>query len=939
MSLYAVINLHHETTLLTKVSGLPYIRMLSYAVKRLIRGPSIFIALFLSVLLAVTLFSGIVQGSDAVAYSMLSKALGAVNIDIESWAEQRNITRLAISRMEDAYRGVRGVTWVEHLIRWEVDVNVSGWNETLTFKLIAIPENSTLLQGLSGVEELEDGKVYIEEGSLNASSFKPGEKASIKILTYNPYSLPDFQSRYFTLPIGGVVELDEEAFSLAMGRYPHYLRYVILGEGVERRPPHRLIIVTENTLRENLLQPIYDERRRPARVFIAAFFLRLERGRLINPWDIEGSRRKIRLVYEEINTLGVKYKYLPLNYLDSLLNSIESYTSGMKTNTLMITLPVFFTAWYLGATVSEISLGVRRREIGLLFTRGLNHRQVMLILLLEAVLVGIIAGVLGILLGAALIPLVLPGVSLLDSIRSLSPPTILLSLIFSGALSVLAVYRPARKATRMSVVEALRIYREEEEEVGSWHEPLLALGLGTYKIVMMLLGVSVEKFRPMIGNLLIFILYSTWWGVDYILSYIGPILFFWGFIKLLVQFSPWLQRGISFIAHWLVGDVARYSSTSARRYARRLASSAFMVALILGYAVSVVGSAASTQDFIDRVTMSMVGADASVWLFSKKGAEELADRIEELPGVRNATVEVWFEAESSLGKIPIRAIEPLEWGRVAYMEPGWLEGVDVFERMNRSRETAILERGAAERLGVDLNETFLIKLKYRVYPFQIIGFFGRKPRENWRIQNPTLYVHRDFLKHVKEKYIRQVRILVKLEEDADLKAFKEAVEGLDPNIDEVDVAEERIREARENIFLMGPRRVEELGVIFSAIVSSVGVALIALTMLRSRWRELTILATRGFSWRQIAASLILEMLSVILLSTAIGMAVGYVILRNETILFNEAVATYIERRIIFPTASWMGILSIALTISLASIIPIMVAARMVSRRPVLMIEE
>jgi len=69
------------------------------------------------------------------------------------------------------------------------------------------------------------------------------------------------------------------------------------------------------------------------------------------------------------------------------------------------------------------------------------------------------------------------------------------------------------------------------------------------------------------------------------------------------------------------------------------------------------------------------------------------------------------------------------------------------------------------------------------------------------------------------------------------------------------------------------------------------------------------------------------------------MAVGYIILRNETILFNEAVATYILRRIIFPTASWMGVLSIALTISLSSILPIMVAARIVSRRPVLRIEE
>jgi ABC-type lipoprotein release transport system permease subunit len=912
--------------------------MLNYAFKRLTRGPSIFIALFLSVLVAVILFSGIIQGADAVACSMISRALEAVDIDVESWAEQRNVTRLAIEEMENAYKMVKGVIWVDHLIRWEVEVNVSGWEEPITFTLIAIPENSTLLQGISGVEGLERGKIYIEAESLNASGFTPGTEATIKILTYNPYRPPGFESRQFDLPIGGVVKLNEETFSLAMGRYPLYLRYVILGGGMERRPPYRLIIVGEETLRDHLLRPIYDEGRRPARVFIAAFFLRLERERLINPWDIEGSRRNIRLVYEEINTIGVKYRYLPLNYLDNLLGSIESYTSGMKTNTLMVAFPVFFTSWYLGATVSEISFGVRRREIGLLFTRGLTHRQVMLILLLEASLIGLIAGALGILVGAAIIPFVLPTITIGDALKSLSLPTIAISLLFSGVLSILAVYNPARRAIGISVVEALRTYREEEEVV-SWHEPLLALSFGAYKVLMMLLGINVENFRPTMGNIIVFILYSTWWGVDYILSYIGPILFFWGFIKLLVQFSPWLQSGVSLIARWFIGDVSKYSSMSARRYAKRLASSAFMVALILGYAVSVIGSAASTEDFIDRVTWSMVGADASVWLFSRKGAEELADRIEELPGVQNATVEVWFEAESSLGTIPIRAIEPLEWREVAYLEPGWLEGEDIFGRMNESRASAILEKGAAERLGVDLNETFLIKLKWRIYSFEIVGFFGRKPRGAWRLQNPTLYIHKDFLKYVKEKYIKQVRILVKLERGADVESFQEAVKALDPNVDEVDIAELRMREARENIFLMGPRRVEELGVYFSAVVSSLGAALIALTMLRSRWRELTILATRGLSWRQIAASLILEMLSVVAFSVLIGSAVGYIILRNETALFNQAVATYIERRIIFPSIALRSILSIAVTVSLSSIIPILVAARIVSRRPVLMIEE
>ncbi|MEE8354275.1 MAG: hypothetical protein V3S09_00475, partial [Candidatus Bathyarchaeia archaeon] len=89
--------------------------MYSYALKRLIRGKGIFLALFLSVALAATLFSGILQGADAVSASMLDMVLESTDVDIVFSAEDRDLRRTSLTAVEDAIGSLENVAWVEHL--------------------------------------------------------------------------------------------------------------------------------------------------------------------------------------------------------------------------------------------------------------------------------------------------------------------------------------------------------------------------------------------------------------------------------------------------------------------------------------------------------------------------------------------------------------------------------------------------------------------------------------------------------------------------------------------------------------------------------------------------------------------------------------------------------------------------------------------------------
>ncbi|MFQ6052682.1 MAG: FtsX-like permease family protein [Candidatus Bathyarchaeia archaeon] len=911
--------------------------MFGYAAKRIVRGRGMFLAFFLSVALAAILFSGILQGADAVGVSLLNNVLEATEVDIVSTAQDKNLTRTRVYEIEEIFGAVEGVKGVEHFVRWEVLVNVSGWDEWKTFMVVALPENSTLMEGLTGVEELEEGMIYIDMASVNASDFVAGEEVTLKVDTYQPYNPPGFEMRTYNFEIGGAVVLDDRAFAILSGRYRLFLRSVLLGTGgAGRRPEYRLIIMSEETLR-SILDPLYASLRRSTKNVYGVALVSLDRERLVNPWDIPASSARVKRILEEVNSLGAEYMYVPVNYLGELLKAVESHSAEMKRSTMVVAAPVFFTAWYLGVTVSNVSLGLRRREIGLLFTRGMTHRQVLYIFIFEAVLVSLLAGGAGIIVGAAMLPFVIPGMGLLQAFRSVSPFTVGASLAFTSALALLAVYKPAKRAAEMDVASALLEY-QGEEPLGSWHEPLLAVVLGAYRIAMLMLGLSVESFRPESPSLGVFILYSTWWGVDYILSYIAPILFFWGFINLLLQYVSWFHDLLERLAELLVGDVARFSWLSARRNLRRTVASTFMAALIVGYGVIVIGNVASTDDFMDRWVKTTIGADASVWLFEGRGAEALASEIAGLEGVASATVETWFSPGSSLGEVPVRAIEPLRWRETAYVEEGWIEGDDVFERMNASDVAAIMEKDAADRLGVKINGTMIVKLGHKTFTLKIVGFFGLDPGENWAL-HPVLYVPDSFLAKVKEKYITQRRILVRLEEGADAEAVEEAVLALDPDVERVDVAEAHLRRALTNVYLVGPRRVEELGVYLAALVSSVGVALIVSTALRVRWKELTIMAIRGFSAGQLAATLLVENIGMTAFAIALGFAVGLISLRGETEIFNAAASAALERRVVLPPSTLLSLAVVAGLVIVSTVVPILLAARRVSNNPIWRIEE
>jgi putative ABC transport system permease protein len=100
-----------------------------------------------------------------------------------------------------------------------------------------------------------------------------------------------------------------------------------------------------------------------------------------------------------------------------------------------------------------VSVTERTREIGLRMAVGARARDILAQFLVEAVTLALIGGLLGIVLGVA----GSAGIAHLAEWRvELRPDSVLLAVSFAAAVGVFFGFYPARKASRLLPIEALR---------------------------------------------------------------------------------------------------------------------------------------------------------------------------------------------------------------------------------------------------------------------------------------------------------------------------------------------------------------------------------------------------------------------------------------------------------------------------------------------------
>lgn len=841
--------------------------------------------------LAATFYGGINIGADTVAKQFLDEQLRRVPVDAALFPFSINTAPSQFGTVRDSVLTVEGVKTAELYSRMEGQAYAGSNTTDRNYTLIhGVGPGSVVYDDITvdGDPSLSFNKTYLVRNSPVARNVARGDQVWLTLITYSPFGSPKNLTLVFT--VAGFVDIGERAQAILSGGV--FFDGVVTPGSVTQNS----LLVSWDTL-SVLIDKVQDN---PSLYSGISTSMRvnvfLDRERLINVFDVQASASNIQDVVDRIENVARGQGFFVNSYLATSLGGLALPSFILRVFFIIVSLPVFFISWYMGGTVSQSSLNLRRREIGLLLTKGATKGQLVRIFLGEALLVGILGGLAGLGLAVLLNPLfvqVFAGESLGTVL--LTSETAVATVIFAVILTLLSIFRPARRAASLKPIDALREYVYVEEAKGYKQTgPVIAFALGLYKIVLLLLGINFITIQRYIGGVQSFlaaiglIVFSF---LDLVLTFIGPFLFFWGASRIFAGGSARFQAFIARLGQRILGELSQIASKNVYRNPARVASVTFLLALIAGYGVWVTGQFATIEDHSVRQAFVSVGAELSAQASNSSSALSLASQLSQWPNVTSASVEIISFSPS------IRAIDPEDWRRAAYHEREWFSGQSedaIFDALGADNQAIIIERGIATRLRLSIGSTYTITDSLgRVRSMSVVGFFGPDVTQASTLggigsssifAQGWSYVSLDFWLGTGQS--GQNRVLVNTAPGVNGTELRQSIET-QPSVSSVRVAEDEVNRSAGSDIFQGILNVFRLGTVFAGLAASVGVGTVTYTSFREREKETTIMAVRGVSYRQLLGILLMESLPVVLFSIGLGTIVGLINIRGNALALNN----------------------------------------------------
>jgi ABC-type antimicrobial peptide transport system permease subunit len=897
---------------------------LLYPFKRVTRNWKLFFALLIGVILASTFFAAINIKANLAAQESLDTQLKQVTSDLE-FSTTINSTNLAWAMNNiSSIEGVKSVTVVSRLYQTSKLPN-DNFTSSYFIPIVVFPDseliNNEWLNRPEG--EIGENQTYLVMGNIFKDRINIGDNISTSI----SFPMPKYYNSTYipvNLTVAGYADLTDKGYAYVSGN-----RFLATSLGpsdsIERYNIQQdIMIVGWNSTFVKLWSNITNS------AISATFLINVDHDKLLNPWDTATSAKNVQTVADDIqnNVLAYFETYGNINnLLGNILTTFEYNFSTTLLNFILVSIPVFFVAWYLGSTVSDVSYNLRRREIGLLSTKGMSSGQIQRMFLIEAITIGLIGGAIGVVCALALNQVFIGELTLSNmfNLSLLNPTTMLVTVIFGILLALFSAFRSARNASRLPTVQALREYVDLDS--GTSYRKMLpawiAFIFGTYKMSMFALGINVP-------NLLVQQGFSSAGGFNWILlqiivyfdlflTYFGPLFFFWGTTKLFVGNSLKFQQLTTSI-YKLTGDLGALAAKNVRRNPKRLAAIAFLIAFIVGYSVQVTGQIASEQDLVSRTVHNQVGADISLSITNASQAPVIvANILENVSGIKNSTLEYQlYQNSQNYGQSYVKTIDPDSWQASAYFEPEWFTGASMEQAMNALKAdnmTIILEKREAQRLNVNVGDQVGINFPSGSRKLTVVGFYGPEPvktgssSQTYAVQTWS-YVPRNLFNMTigSDAYPLEhfdTTMLIKLQDGINGTQVAEQIRSLDLEIYGVDSFDEQWLNSQQNnnsytYSSLQTLDVQRLGLIFAVLSASVGTALVSLVSLKERSREATLMSVRGLSYRQLVWMFLTEHIAVITFSVILGLVAGTVILYGTVSTSGSTVSALITRHMVFP---------------------------------------
>ncbi|MFW9803632.1 MAG: FtsX-like permease family protein [Candidatus Thorarchaeota archaeon] len=918
--------------------------MFRYAFKRVIRGYRLFIALTIGVLVATTFFSAMVVAADVNSRIALMNSLDNVDYDLRVEANNVTWTNAEMLELRTELENLPEMKSADVYSKLRYTYNLTTRN---SYNIIGMDISSTAwssIEYINGSATLGINETYVVASSENASALSLGQILQVPV-TVQTTEFPYIETLALNLTVAGFVDIPERTARLL--NPPTTISFGFIQFQLGDWQDYNLLLVDWASTVSPLLDWYSANENATGIMMTTGFACQLDRDIVINPYDIGSSSSIIDNIVSRIEDRTALFNTDVTNLVGSTLAAITLLSTIMIVAFVSLAAPIIFMSWYSSTMLSDVSYNLRRREFGLLSTKGLGPRTIKRMLVFEALIIGLIGGIVGLFLGTVLGHLVVD-VAIDNLLLAMigNPMTSIFVVAFALILSYWAIRGPANRASKLDPLDALKqyVYIEEQREYKRLL-PTIALILGTYKIIAWILGLNMQSLitGALSTNFILLILTALLSPIDAFLNYTGPILFLYGVTKILLRGSQKFQEAIVQAGSRFFDAFGRLATRNVKRNPARNAALVFVVALIVSYGIFSVGGLFSEADRVWRTAQYDVGSDVSVTFNAGTNLSDTLDDISGLEGVDAITLEYHLTMSSTRGSLEVRGISPENWTDAAFYETIWFSGPSLDEVFsNFTGNKILLSVSVARQLELRIGNYVTLRgtSASDIHRLEIVGLVGFvSPIEQFLgdVGGPIgqfafggtypSFVPRNFLNSTGLVEYAEGHVLIKTEDNINGTILEEEIFASFEDVKNTDSVTSNLKALEENTFQAGGTRARWVGIAFAVVLAIVGTALVVGLTLREKEYETTLLRVRGFTRGQVLKVLIAEIMVMIMFSLILGVGTGLIQLFGDLSNQSQNLQALVRPVVILSGPALLGMIGMVAAVLAAALIPIGLTSR------------
>ena len=674
------------------------------------------------------------------------------------------------------------------------------------------------------------------------------------------------------------------------------------------------------------------------------FMIWVDRGEVISLSSIQGTTEKLRFVEQRVNMAGSVYGFhLSEDFLIRPLWDLGSQLEYMKVVFIVLSLPVVALGTYLSVVGVDLGLNERRREIGILKSRGGSNRQVFSFLFLESLFLGVITGLMGLGLGI-LVSRFLLGVAVgFRSDLSSSPElsdlsinsnTILLAIGFGVLLMFVSSYRPLRRISKTDVAEALHHYSPSITQIGyKVRTDVILLGLSVLSILSTWMGT--EWLSHQRGSFIVQMVLSLLILVGIAMFPLMPFFLSLSIVRLVTRGSRRLYSKLTLIVKPWTKELHYLVDKNVVRNPRRASNLGVIISLALAFGLFISITMESTIAYEQERVKFDVGCDIKLTASISSGDWSWAnedvvtnltflDDISEVEGVESA-------ARFASTQISSASYYYGWWASIALLDPSdyaatvdpadfYFEGADPDLADIEANGTILVNSGWADNYGIVVGDLLNAQLDRSywnngtwegavwVFPLRVVGMVKGLPGLGYQ----DMFVSWNTLSFIPDENLTYGGLQVGSFIDAspgydvhDVAADASAVYVQTGDVTPYAyIMEDEIEMLNSDPFFGPLADFLYMEYALSIAIMSIGVGLIIFVAVSDREVELACIMARGSSGSQMRKILMGESISLMALGLIVGASVGLL----TSFLFNELssldMGEVVPRRMVFTMMSW-----------------------------------